>query len=33
MPRIAQIVVAIIGAVACLIVILNALGINTGLHF
>jgi hypothetical protein len=33
MPRIAQIIVAIIGAIACLIVILNALGIDTGLHF
>jgi hypothetical protein len=33
MPTIAQIIVAIIGCIACLLVILNALGVSTGLHF
>jgi hypothetical protein len=33
MPQIAQIIVAIIGAIACLIVIMSALGVDTGLHF
>jgi hypothetical protein len=33
MPRLAQIVVAIIGCIVCLLVLANALGVSTGLHF
>jgi hypothetical protein len=33
MPQIAQIIVAIIGCLACLIIIANALGFDTGLRF
>ncbi|MDB6036031.1 MAG: hypothetical protein JWM16_6369 [Verrucomicrobiales bacterium] len=33
MPQIAQIIVAVIGCVVCLLVIANAFGISTGLHF
>ena len=33
MPRIAQIIIAILGCVVCFIVIANAFGVNTGLHF
>jgi hypothetical protein len=33
MPQLAQIIVAIIGCVVCLLVIANALGVSTGLHF
>lgn len=33
MPQIAQIIVAIVGAIACLIIIMSALGVDTGLHF
>jgi hypothetical protein len=33
MPQIAQIIVAVLGCVVCLIVIASALGVDTGLHF
>lgn len=33
MPQIAQIIVAILGCIACFIIIMNALGVNTGLTF
>jgi hypothetical protein len=33
MPQIAQIIVAVLGCVVCLIVILSSLGVDTGLHF
>ena len=33
MPSLAQIIVSIIACIVCLIIIANALGVNTGLHF
>ena len=33
MPQLAQIIVAIVGCIVCLLVIANAVGVQTGLHF